>query len=285
MPAYPAVLGLLARVGMSPLSAGVLISAGFEIGALMLAWRLAGERSFLALLACALVPGQVYHHAIFPISMCVFFLLLALSLLLRARWIEAGASGAIAALTYSTGFLVAPIAAAYAAAVSGTAAARLRRALVAGGIAALGLVAVFALHQATVGAWDAFLRVQAKYQHGLHSPVATWIDAVSPLWTGHAALAPAVQAVVVAAGLAALVVWRIALGFRARDALLLGTALVYWFFPLVAGGVSLYRADSLLVPALVVLGEAPAAVNAAVCAGLAALAFFMARLFFVGVLV
>jgi hypothetical protein len=94
-----------------------------------------------------------------------------------------------------------------------------------------------------------------------------------------------VQALVVALGMIALTIWRVATGLRARDALLLGTALAYWLFPLVAGGVSLYRADSLLVPALVLLGEAPVCVNSGVCAGLAALAFFMGQLFFRGVLV
>jgi predicted membrane-bound dolichyl-phosphate-mannose-protein mannosyltransferase len=251
----------------------------------MVAWRLLGERSFLALLACALVPGQVYHHAIFPISMCTFFVLLALSMLLSERWKEAGASGALAAMSYSTGFLVAPIAATYAASRSGRASDRARRAALAGGIAALGLAAVFLLHHFALGAWDAFLRVQAKYEHGLHSPLSTWLEAVSPLWIGRGERAPAVQALVVAAGIVALTAWRVARGLRSRDALLLGTGLVYWLFPLVAAGVSLYRADAMLVPALILLGDAPAPVNAAVCAGLAVLAFPMAELFFAGVLV
>ena len=279
MPGYPAVLGLLARMGIAPLTAGAAISAAFEILLLGLAWRMLRERNFLALLACALAPSQVYHHAIFPISMCAFFMLLSLKLLLSERWSEAGASGALAALSYSTGFLLGPIAGAYAASRPGDVRLRARRAALAGGIAALGLAAVFALHHFTLGAWDAFIRVQAKYGHGLHWPFATFADAL------RAGTVPAAQSIAVAAGMIALATWRIARGLTARDGLLLGTAAAYWLFPLVAGGVSLYRADSLLVPAVLLLGDAPLAVNATVCAGLAALAFPMAQLFYRGILI
>ena len=286
MPGYPLVVASVSRLGMSFATAGVLVSALFEISALTLAWCMLGQRSFLVLLACAVVPGQIYHHAIFPISMCMFFVLLVIRLLLTRRWVGASLCGAAAAFTYSTGFLTAPVSAAYA----GTSAAddtqtRLRRIVVAGAGPILGLIAVFALHGKTVGAWDAFLRVQAKYHHGIYFPFATWLNAVRPLWDASGPRAPAVQALVVAIGLGVLVAWRRKMGIRSRDALLLGTACVFWLFPLVVGGVNLYRADSLLVPALLVLSDAPPWVNAAVCLGLAMLAFFMAKLFFLSVLV
>jgi hypothetical protein len=192
----------------------------------------------------------------------------------------------MAAFTYSTGFLTAPISATYAgASAASDIQTRLRRIAVAGAGPILGLIAVFGLHGETVGAWDAFLRVQAKYDHGIYFPLATWLNAVRPLWDGSGPRAPAVQAIVVAFGLGVLVAWRWRVGFSSRDALFLGTACVFWLFPLLVGGANLYRADSLLVPALLVLSDAPPWVNAAVTLGLATLAFFMAKLFFLAVLV
>ena len=286
MPAYPAVLDIVSTLTrLSPVAAGVVVSAGFEIAALRIAWRLLDERNFLVLLACALAPGMVYHHAIFPISMCAFFLLLTLSLLLRERWLGAGISSAVAAMTYSSGFLLAPIAGLFAAAVPARPTSRLRRSLVAGGVAIAGLAAVFALHHATVGAWDAFMRVQAKYGHGVYLPTVVRLEAVRPLWTGTGSIAPALQAVVVAAGLIALTIWRRVAEFDARDALFLGTAGIFWLVPLILGGVNLYRADALIAPSLLVLRYAPRWVNGVVVAGLATLAFFMAQLFFRGILV
>jgi hypothetical protein len=89
----------------------------------------------------------------------------------------------------------------------------------------------------------------------------------------------------VAGGMISLAIWRKVAGFVARDALFLGAAGVFWLGPLILGGVNLYRADALLVPALLVLRNAPSWVNAIVCVGLATLGFVMAQLFFRGVLV
>jgi hypothetical protein len=286
MPAYPAMLEVgsgLTR--MSPLLIGVILSAVFEFGALMLSWMLLGQRNFAALVACALVPGMIYHHAVFPISMCVFFVLLTLRLLTQSRWVSSGIAGALAAMTYSTGFLLAPIAALWAFAGSSDSTSRFRRAALVGGLAACGLGAVLVLHQVSVGAWDAFLRVQSKYEHGVNLPTVTLVEAVRPLWTGDGPRAPAIQALIVATGFLTLAGWRKASGYTHRDLLFLGTGAAYWLVPLITGGVSLYRADALLVPALLLLGDAPRWVNALICILLGTLAFVMAQLFFRGVLV
>ncbi|MFL5389328.1 MAG: hypothetical protein ACJ79C_11415, partial [Myxococcales bacterium] len=73
MPGYPALIAAAVRVGATPLVAGVAISAGFEIALLVVLWNGLFERkSFFALLACALAPGAISFHAVFPISLCAF---------------------------------------------------------------------------------------------------------------------------------------------------------------------------------------------------------------------
>jgi len=64
------------------------------------------------------------------------------------------------------------------------------------------------------------------------------------------------------------------------------TALLYWAFPLVAGrGLSLYRADALVLPVLLLLAELPVWVLVPLLAWLVAIAFSMSQLFFNGYLV
>src|SRR5205814_1869303 len=126
---YPALIALAMRLGARPIPAGVAISAGFEIALLALLWnRLFVRKNPLALLACALAPGALYFHAMFPISMCAFFVVLCLSFLLEDRFALAGLAGAAAAFSYSTGFLVAPVAVAWALTREGPVAQRASRA-------------------------------------------------------------------------------------------------------------------------------------------------------------
>ncbi|MFL5364678.1 MAG: hypothetical protein ACJ781_04310 [Myxococcales bacterium] len=280
MPGYPALIAAAVRVGATPLVAGVAISAGFEIALLVLLWNGLFERkSFFALLACALAPGAIYFHAVFPISLCAFFVALSLWLLLRDRFALAGLSGAAAAASYSTGFLIAPVAALWALSRPGSVVQRVGRAVVAGGLSTAGLVAVFAWHQAKLGAWDAFLRVQAKYDHRIVSPFSR-IVAQAERRDVVGAETLLVAALFVA--LAIFCVWR---GPRGRDLLLLGCGAVFWLFPLFFKNVELARSEALFVPALVLLDDAPVPVAACACAALGALAWPIAQLFYRGVLV
>jgi hypothetical protein len=281
MPIYPALIAIAARLGASPVPAAVTISAAFEIALLVLVWNgLFARKNPLALLACALAPGAVYFHAVFPISLCAFFVALCLWLLLRDRFALAGLAGAVAAASYASGFLVAPVAAAWALGREGSAGRRIGNAALAGGIAAGGLLAVFAFQQATLGTWDAFLRVQAKYDHHLVFPLETLVEE-----SRRRERTIAVQSIAVAIGMIALVLWRLRRGFQKRDALLLGCGALFWLFPLSFANIRLTRSEALVFPALVLLAEAPVRVVAPICAALAAIAWGIAQLFFRGILV
>jgi hypothetical protein len=64
------------------------------------------------------------------------------------------------------------------------------------------------------------------------------------------------------------------------------TALLYWAFPLVAGrGLSLYRADALVLPVLLLLVDLPCWLLVPLLAWLVAVALSMGQLFFNGYLV
>ena len=66
-------------------------------------------RNLLCVLLAALFPGQVYFHAVFPISLSVLCTLGCLYGMARERWILAGVCGAAVTWVYSLGFLMIPV--------------------------------------------------------------------------------------------------------------------------------------------------------------------------------
>jgi hypothetical protein len=297
MPGYPRLIGLLSHTGLEPAQAGVLLSASFTLGLLVLLWTgLLGQRvSTLPVLGlAALFPGQVYQHAVFPISMCLFFSLLCLFFQERRRPVLAGLVGGVAAFSYTTGFLLAPVVLGAELLAPGRAEGapwpRWRR----GGVIALGVllgfVAALAVFQVQTGAWNALFLSQAKYGHGIGNPLETLEAVGGPLLRGESRhwknAIPRVQTLLVALLVLVLVArplsrWREA-GPRERWLALYGLA--FWLFPLVMGrGVSLYRAESLLLP-LALLAWRPAVAGTWLVLA-AALVVPMGRLFFLGILV
>jgi len=296
LPGYPLLVGSLAAWGMTPVQVGGLLAALFHLATLTLLWRafLAGRATDEALMVLALAaffPGAVWQHAVFPVSMFVFFALAALAFARSDRFLTAGACAAVAAFTYSTGFLLAPVGGLWALMRRGPS--RRRRlfdALALGLPCALGFGAVLWVQEASTGAWDAFFRVQAKYGHGLHTPWATVVDAAEragrqPYDVRHAF--SMLQMLSVGAGIVLILGAATARVVRGRsddprrDLAMIAYTLAYWLFPLVMGqGVSLYRADALLLPAVVLTIALPGTVRGLLLSLSVALTFHTGHLFF-----
>ena len=285
LPGYPALLWLLARCGLPGPTAGLLVSSAAHAATLALLWSafLGGRPTRDALVALSLAaffPGQVYQHAVFPIALCTLLLAAGLKLLALGRPVRAALCGAAAAFTYATGFFFAGVLSAHEAIAPGGRP-RAGRIVAPAAIALSGLGAVLALHQARLGAWNAFYLVQAKYGHGLHSPLGALADRARALASSLDVAAPALETLFVAALVPALAwaTWRARDRTREETALAL-YAVAYWLLPLVVGGgLSLYRAESLLLPAAPLVRRLPAAAQVAVLAGAVALAAPMGVLF------
>jgi len=283
MPAYPVAIAAAMRLGIAPLRAAVAIPAAFELLLLLLLWNgVFVRKNLFALVACALAPGAIYFHAAFPISLCAFFVTLALWLLSHERFVLAGLAGAVAAASYSTGFLIAPVAAIWALSRPDTSVRRLANAAVSGGLAAAGLIGVLAYHQVKLGAWNAFFLVQEKYDHRLVSPLAR---IVAQAQRRDVLALAGTETLVVAALFAALAVFCLWRRFIARHLLYFGCGLLFWLFPLCLANVELTRSEALVLPALVLLDETPTAASACACAALLLLAWPIAQLFYRGVLI
>jgi hypothetical protein len=145
-------------------------------------------------------------------------------------------------------------------------------------------------HLQVLGVWNAFWRVQAKYGHGLHNPLATLAyrfqalgaDPIDP----HAAI-PAAQTLLV-------LIWVVTLAvvslrnrktLETSEVLLLVFLAAYWLVPLIAGRAALHRAESTLLLTVLLGRRLPVGVLLAFAAAFVVATWALGRLFFASVLV
>jgi hypothetical protein len=210
-----------------------LLSLCFEFALLLALWNLLlRRRRFLALLLAAIFPGFIYQQAVFPISLTLLCTI-AFLWMLRRRPRLAALPGALAAMSYPTGALLAPIALVR------------RKPLAALGVLA-GLFLVLLVMRVETGRWDAYLLVQSRYAFGF-APVDALFGRLKPIVNARfrdpKSLSTALQTLFV------LLLMALALRRWRRQPLLALHALAFWMFPLCVGGrLSLHRAESLLAP-------------------------------------
>lgn len=287
-PALPYLMRAAGVIGVAAKTAGRWIALAAFAGTLAVLWRgfLAQRprpQGLAAMALAAVFPGAVYYGAIFPTSLATLSTVGCLALVERRRWAAAGLCGALAAAAYPSGLLVVVVAVVPLVSRDlGPWRERLRAAawLVGPPMAAYGLVLLEL--QRTVGAWDAWFRVQVGYRHDPAWPWATVADQVrtlgadgAPGWIGLQTLL--VAALVLAAGVAAARHWPdLGLGERAAVPLVA----VLWLSPLALGGtLSLYRAEALVLPAVILVARLRVGWIVAAVVVAAPTAHMMARLF------
>lgn len=291
LPGFPALVRVLAHAGLSWEASGVAVAAISHVLLLILLSHLLREapwrRRTLALVLIALAPGQVYHHAVFPISLFTLLAVASMAASARERWTTSGVYGALAAGVYSTGFLLAAVLVAPALIQWRRDKPRALGTLRAALLTSCGFVAALAVQWWSVGRWDAFFQVQAKYGHGIHSPAAPLGAALTALgesgrdWIAWQTVLVAVLMLTMAFAIATR-------AYRPQgfDQRLVFFAAIYWLFPLVVGGrISLYRAEAVLLPCMFLARRLPVPVQAALMAILVYLDYRMGIRFFRGVLV
>ncbi|HEX8099224.1 MAG TPA: hypothetical protein VF660_03370 [Actinomycetota bacterium] len=300
-PGYPAMVRVVEQLGLSGPTAGVLVSTIFQLAILVFVWNafLISRSSFdrvLGVLLAAFFFGSVYYRAVFPIAMTAFFILLSLWYLNRERWVPAGLAGFAAAFCYPTGFVLAGVQGAWILWHGSRTRWKQRgyRLLATSGLTVAGLGAVMVFQKATTGVWGAFFKVQARYGYGgFHNPLHKLVKTVRPVFSGGLSVREASnwQTLVVAVFMVSLLA---SVGLRLRrgehvekiEQLALITALAFWLFPLIVGQqVHLYRAEALLLPAVLAFHRVPKAGQMVFLWVALWLAVNMALLFYRGVLV
>jgi hypothetical protein len=202
---------------------------------------------------------------VFPISLFLFCALAFLAALERGKDRLAAPLGALAAMSYSSSFLLAPIALAWR-----------RRIGAAFGVCA-GLAVVLVVMRIQTGSWSAFPLIQSKYEFHfapLDALFARLKPLVNPRYRDASSFATAAQTALVLVLLASSLA-----AFRRRPLLALYCC-AYWVLPLCLGGrISLHRAEALLVPMAVLVS--PRA-RPWLCALAAPIAFAVSVAFFRG---
>lgn len=301
-PGYPAAIRGFAWLTRLPVEAvGVLLSAACTLALLFLvqsmvtrdeAGRIGPVHQGLVLFLAAFFPGCIYYVALFPISLFLCGALVFLRACATRRYLVAFVAGAVCGVTYSTGFLLALVPLAAAILERRRQAWDVRVLLAAAGPAA-GLAAVFFLQRYQTGTWDAYARIQANYAYDAPAFLDTLLSRLKPLvnprYRSFATATTATQTLLVLALIAAAVAGWLRTPREERSPLtnLTGIYLVlYWAFPLCVGGrISLYRAESLLLPAVLLTTSWPGRrLAAAVCAAIA-ISLPMSWLFFRSILV
>jgi Gpi18-like mannosyltransferase len=263
-PGYPYLVGLLHDVtGQPNILLLILVSQAFALVDLLLVWTLFLQRKSPAvLLLCAFAPGTYYFLVGFPMSMTVCFLLLTLWAFRQQHYVTALVMGAIAGFTYPSGIWLAGVMAT-SLVVSRWRGQRSRGTVwlaILGPV--IGFAAVLLVHHVTVGHWNAFLLTQEKYGHTLSNPFGVLWQRSLYIWVWKPGWQIGLQSLL-AAALAVTAAILVALGARRRtddpgDVTLATHGLAYWLVPLLmGGGISPYRAESLIVPAVTVLRRAP----------------------------
>ena len=290
-PLYPWLLRPLIQLGAKPETAGVWLSGAAELAMLVVLWngllRARGARGLATLVMAAVFPGAVYAHAIFPTSLALLFIVLAGAALAARRWVLVGISGALLSMTYVTGVLLA---------LPNTVATWLRAravrpAVVAGVLSAAGFLAVLLAQQLILGHWDGWYRTYQKGLPAVARPLEAFLAIVQPAFAQNPDPRPRTLALqeLTVIGLLVLGLGTAVLTRHRRNpvrAWAAVAALLFWAFPLFAGrGVSVYRADALVLPVVLLLVELPIWILLPVALWLIILTEAMAELFFTGYLV
>jgi hypothetical protein len=284
-PAYPWLVAAFHGFGVNLYQAAVALPWLLSLATLVFIWTTFLERrrtltAALVLVYAAFAPGQVYEYAVFPLSLLALATLVHVWLMTHGRWLAAGLAGAVAALAYPVGAVVAPAAAVWLLFVQRDAVAteRLRRVAVVVGTTLLGLAVLPIVQKIEVGRWNAYLLVQRGYGHSLQNPFGSVGSAVRAVLRGDAA-APQLQTLLVTFVLACVLAELAMRRLRVPAADLLFALLVFgaWLVPHAQANVSVYRSEAALLPVAPLLRRQPKVLLGAVAAAAIALAVPMGR--------
>lgn len=296
-PGYPAIMRLLRWNGLSDVTNGWIIAVLALVAAFGGLWvwllrDLPPARSLPAMALAAVFPSSVYFGAVFPVSLTVLSAVAMFAALRHHHFLVAGLCGTVAAVMYPSGLLVGAAALApLLGRTIGAWRARIVAALQVGAPVAVAYALVLVQYELRVGHWDAWFKNQGNNHYERVLPVETlwnaWekvVDRTAP-WVGAQALLTA--AIVV---LATVLTLRRRRELEVFEVALLAVVLLMWLTPLTIGvGFSHHRADAFVVPVVVLLARArgrwttwAVGVGAVIAA---VMAFNMAQLFFIAVLI
>lgn len=265
-PGYPYFLKLLSFISFKVSTLGHIISKLFLllsifISGLILNLKEISLRNTLLLSCGAFCFGFIYYNATFPISMVLFFALLSIYFFLKEKLQASAITCFITAFVYSTGFLISVILGTYLLIHHRKNLVKFIKKstpLILAGL--FGVLSFYTLLHFEVGDWQAFMRGQEKYGHGILSPLKNMgnfliIDQSDLLAKKNI---PVYQSILVIVGYVFISIWFFVKKMH-HNTLFLITYIyltIYFLFPWTVGGsLSMYRAESMLFPFIFLLKD------------------------------
>ena len=301
MPFYPFLIYILKLTGINTVLIGFLLSAVFHFLFIFLLYAVLLKSEFnfkscMVLLAAAFFFGSIYYHAVFPVSMFLFFVLLMIKFVRENRITAASVSGGLAAFTYSSGIWLAAVMALFLVYQNRKSFSfeLFKKILFSCLLIASGFMLVMLIHKISVGRWDAFFLVQHKYGHGINIPTKYISRNIAELFntginTNDFRIACQTSGTLVLMILILIMAVVKRNGTYQESSVytfILIYVLVFYLMPLTMGkSISLYRAESLLLPGVLFIKDFPKWISIACVLALIIIAFHMNILFFKSILV
>lgn len=233
-----------------------------------------------------------YQHAVFPVSATVFFMLLAIDAYLKHQFYLVLLACLLASFFYPTGFLLGGALAILALIAHRN---NFKKAIKPVLLYTLfgfgGMLTFFVMLYFEVGDFMGFIKVQAKYGHGLHNPLLLINHAIHTLFKTEN---PKDYFIIIQSfsilfyfGFLTVVFFKNKMFRTPLFLVVYAISMLYLVFPWVIGGeqLSLYRAEALLLPSVLLLKDASIRVKLTVLAMLLAIGLPMCYLYVDGFLV
>ncbi len=295
-PGYPILIYVLSSLIGNPIFSAWLIAlmcfflSLYQVARLMKLEQITLNNA-VNLLMAAFFFGSVYYMAVFPVSAVVFFCLWSFRLQLSKAYALTALPVFLCSVFYPTGFLLACVLALHQVVMNWKTGrwkslATASIPVLSGLLAVLG---VFYYFHISVGNWQAFILVQAKYGHGLHFPIRRMYEMYAFLSGGLVLKnTDVLQSTLVLIGYA----WLMIRFFKRKQyqnplyLLIIVFISAYFWFPWTVGGnLSRYRAEALLMPSVMLLFDLQLKPKLVLLSMFVMLGAVMSYLFFIEVLI
>jgi len=255
-PLYPALIRTLHEISGQKIpyaDAGIYLSTFFWISSLY--W--VRNESLAGALLLILAPGNIYFHAIFPMSLLAFFVLGMFYFLERQKYLLAGIMGYFAALSYSIGFILIACLGLYALHQLIIKNLSIKNALKLVLIPLAGIITWFVYDYYATGKWNALFLIQGKYGHHVKLPFEMMYLKFKELLENWGTLKMSIELQNFTIWFAVILAVMIFYKIRSRQPLwllLMTFTLLYWWLPYSSSSVTaVYRNVCVLLPAWIYL--------------------------------
>lgn len=258
MPLYPLLIRMASFAGMEAYPAAFNLSKLFCLMSfifLALLMRLRkGHAWSLSLLPAVFFPSSVYYQAVFPVSMMLFLMLACMYWWETRRYLPAAACAVCTSLSYSTGFTGALIWGSLSLVLYRKKSPVYKSAFIMALMFTAGFIIFIVWQQVATGAWNAFFQVQAKYGHGFHNVLTDLRDLVKGIiGPGYRINWQPVQTILMLSLTVFLIIKHKRLQAEKLSPLVYLFVLGFFPFFIGSGQLSMFRAESLLLPAVLLL--------------------------------